>query len=122
MEYPSPQDDSAEPEPEAPPLTRAERRAELVHYTGLTEWQVAVCAGLPALLFLVLLLTGGEGRSGVSIAVTYTPIPVLVFVCQAASRRLGWGRFLGGVLLSASIKMVLTAGMAMFFILRHAQR
>jgi hypothetical protein len=107
-------------EPDAPPLTWAERRAELVHYLGLTDWQIALCAGLPALLFVALLLLRGEGRgSGFAILATYLPIPLLVLICQLPSRRFSLVRFLAGALAAAGLKMILTASFYVFFVLRR---
>jgi hypothetical protein len=107
-------------EPDVPPLTWAERRAELVHYLGLTDWQVALCAGLPTLLFIALLLLRGEGRgSGFAILITYLPIPGLVLACQLLSRRFGPARFLAGTLAAAGLKMILTASFYVFFVLRR---
>ncbi|GEM_PF-4811857 len=107
-------------EPDVPPLTWAERCAEFVHYLGLTDWQIALCAGLPTLLFIALLLLRGEGRgSGFAILVTYLPIPPLVLACQLFSRRFGWARFLAGTLAVAGLKMILTASLYVFFLLRR---
>lgn len=107
-------------EPDAPPLTWAERRAEFVHYLGLTDWQIALCAGLPTLLFVILLLLRGEERgSGLVIVSTYLPIPPLVLACQLLSRRFGWARFLAGALAVAGLKMILTASLYVFFVLRR---
>lgn len=118
MNAPSPLEPS--PEPDDPPLSRAERRAELVHYLGLTDWQIALCAGLPTLLFAALLILRGEERgSGFVIVSTYLPIPPLVLACQALSRRFGWVRFLAGVLAAAGLKMILTASLYVFFVLRR---
>jgi len=104
--------------PDAPPLTWAERRAELVHYLGLTDWQIALCAGLPTLLFVALLLLRGEERgSGFAILSTYLPIPGLVLICQLLSRRFSLVRFLAGALAAAGLKMILTASLYIFFLL-----
>lgn len=118
MDNSSPQETPSEPD--APPLTWAERRAGLVHYLGLTDWQIALCAGLPTLLFIALLLLRGEGRGGgFAILVTYLPIPGLVLICQLLSRRFSPARFLAGALAVAGLKMIFTVSFYAFFLLRR---